>query len=246
MGYTPGHGATAVAFMAARTLERHAPALVPLLRPGLRVVDVGCGPGSITCGIAARVAPGEVTAVDAADPQVEEARRAAAEAGLGNVRALRADAAALPLPDGAADVALVHAVAEHLQDPVAALAEVRRVLVPGGAALVTSPDWGGFLLMPPDAGAETALTRYRELQTAQGGDVRAGRRLGGHMRSAGFGDVAVEARYEMHDPAAPIAGYLADRLAREGDDAAAAALRAWGARPDALFAQCWVDALGRA
>ena len=246
MGYTPGHGATAVAFMAARSLERHAPRLRPHLRPGLRVLDLGCGPGSITLGIAERVAPGEVVAVDRDASQVEATAAAARAAGGAAVRPVRADATALPLGDGAVDAALVHAVLEHLPDPVAALREVRRVLAPGGVIVATSPDWGGFPLAPADPGAEAALMRYRAIQTAHGGDVLAGRRLGRHLAHAGFTEVVTDARYEVHAPAERIAGYLAERLDAEGAQADGAALRAWAAVPGAMSAQAWVDAEGRA
>ena len=72
----------------------------------MRLLDVGCGPGSITLGLAEAVAPGEVVGVDLQPAQVEQARALAAERGVANVRFEVASAYALPFPDAAFDAAL--------------------------------------------------------------------------------------------------------------------------------------------
>src|SRR5690554_5283875 len=105
--------------MARRRAETHAGGVLPLLRPGVRLLDVGCGPGTITVGLARAVAPGRVVAVDVELGQAELARRRARAEGLRNVEVLVADARRLPVPDGGADVAFSHALLEHLPDPAA-------------------------------------------------------------------------------------------------------------------------------
>ena len=245
--YTPGHAPGVVAFMARRAAATHAAFALPLLRPGMDVVDAGCGPGTITCGLALAVAPGTVTGVDADPGQVAEAARRAADAGVRNARFVAADAYALPFGDGDVDAAFSNALVEHLSRPVDALGELRRVVRPGGWAAVATPDWDAFLLAPEDPEVAAALAAYREIQEANGGDTRAGRRLGEHMAAAGFRDVRLEARFERHDDPGVIARYLADRLEREPDGAGhGAALRRWCAHPRALFAQAWVEAVGTA
>ena len=89
--YTPGHTQNATDFMAARTVESHGQFFVPYLTPGLSVLDCGCGPGSITLGIAARIAPGKVLGVDFGESQIERARSSAAAAGAGNATVQTAD-----------------------------------------------------------------------------------------------------------------------------------------------------------
>jgi SAM-dependent methyltransferase len=245
--------------MARRTAGSHAGAMLEHLRPGMRLLDVGCGPGTISVGLARLIAPGTVVAVDAEPGQVELARRRADAEDVANLETAVADALALPLADASVDAAFCHALLEHLVDPVAAIREMARAVRPGGPVVAVCPDWGGFLLAPADEAAERAIAFYERLQATNGGDVRAGRRLGAHMAAAGLADVRMSARYEVYEDRGAIAGYLAARIARSPDlddavargwggageiAALADALREWSARPDGLFAQAWVSATG--
>jgi SAM-dependent methyltransferase len=179
-GYVPGYGADAIAFMERRSAETHAAFVLPRLAPGTRLLDCGCGPGAITVGLAQRVAPGLVVAVDREPSQTAlTAERAAAE-GVDNVEVQVADVAALPFPEGSFDAVFAHALLEHLSRPAEALAEMRRVLAPGGMIALAAPDFGGFLLAPPDPEVDRAVEYYRRIRESAGGDPLAGRRLGVH------------------------------------------------------------------
>lgn len=100
------------------------------LQPGEKVVDVGCGAG-IDSLIAARLA-GQVVGVDMTPAMLAKARRAAGEAGLGNVEFRLGYAEALPIADGWADVVISNGVLNLVPDKAAALQEMARVLKPGG------------------------------------------------------------------------------------------------------------------
>src|SRR5690348_8263040 len=111
-----------------RTAPDAAAFLLPHLRPGMKLLDVGSGPGTITLGLAERVAPGQVIGIDVQPAQVERARELAAGRGLTNVRFEVGDVTALPFDDGAFDAVLAHMVFMHLPEPVRALRAMRRVL----------------------------------------------------------------------------------------------------------------------
>ena len=110
-----------------RTAENSAAYLLPHLRHGFRLLDVGCGPGTISIDLAGRVAPGRVVGIDAAEGPLEAARRAAAAAEVANVTFQVADAMALPFADASFDVVHAHQVLQHVPDPVGMLREMRRV-----------------------------------------------------------------------------------------------------------------------
>jgi SAM-dependent methyltransferase len=104
------------AVLATRTVSNAAAFFLPYLRPGMRVLDVGCGPGSITLGLAEVVAPGVVVGIDLQPAQVEQARALAATRGVTNVGYEVADLYTLPFPDGAFDAAFAHTVVIGLRE----------------------------------------------------------------------------------------------------------------------------------
>jgi len=102
---------------------------------GMTVADVGIGTGFVAAGIAPRVA--RVLAVDNSPAMLEMARKNLAELGVSNVELLEGDVAALPLEDASVDAAFANMVLHHAQDLAAMLAEMARVVRPGGVVAVT-------------------------------------------------------------------------------------------------------------
>lgn len=189
--YLQGHHDSVLRAHRWRTAENSAAYLLPHLRPGQRVLDVGCGPGTITRDLVARVAPGgEVLGVDSSAEVVEVARRDSAEAG---VRYEVHDALRLDLPDGAFDVAHAHQVLQHVPDPVAVLREMRRVTRPGGLVAVRDADYAATTWHPADPGLERWRATYRAVAHAHGGEPDAGRRLLAWALKAGLDDVTASA-----------------------------------------------------
>jgi SAM-dependent methyltransferase len=243
--YTPGHTSNASDFMAKRSLQSHGQFFQDHLTPGAAVLDCGCGPGTITLGIARAVQPGRVTGVDFGASQIERANARAATEAVGNVTFRVADCYALPFESNAFDRIFSNALLEHLSDPVRALKECHRTLKPGGIIGVCGPDWGGFLLSPPSAELTRAVEAYTNLQTRNGGDVHVGRKLGVHLAAAGFEAVQMSARYECYPSRELIGEFLALQLEQQGDAQSAQTLRRWSKVEGGMFAQSWVEAVAR-
>lgn len=187
--YTHGHHESVLRSHTWRTVENSAAYLAPHLREGLDILDLGSGPGTITVDLARRVSPGRVIGVDASSEIVAQANGLAASSAVGNVEFRVGDAYALDFDDDTFDVVHAHQTLQHLQHPVDALRELRRVLRPGGVLAVRDVDYGGVLTAP----ASDALTRWLELYHAvhawNGGEPDAGRHLKAWVRDAGFTDV---------------------------------------------------------
>jgi SAM-dependent methyltransferase len=242
--YTPGYTQSASNFMAQRSARTHAAFLLPHLRDSWRLLDCGCGPGSVTCDLARLIPSGQVTGLDREASQVERAQNHAARLGLANAHFKVGSIYELPFPDASFDIVFAHAVFEHLASPAAALAEVRRVLVPGGLVALRSPDWGGFIVAPEIPGLPSAIQRYTEIQIANGGDVHVGRKFPGLLRAADFAALSFSATYECYESPPFIGEYLALQLDSAKARAEAGAIREWSRHPDAIFAQAWCEIIG--
>ena len=258
--YGHGHHESVLRGHRWRTAANSAAFLLPHLRPGDRLLDVGCGPGTITADLADRVPGGRVTGLDADPGVVAAARAGSARADLGWAVA---DVYALPLADGTVDVVYVHQVLHHLTDPVAALREVRRVTRPGGIVALRETDYGAKVWYPP----EPALERWREIFRAvaqrQGTDPDAGRAVHAWARAAGFTDLVTStSAWTFHSPEdrAWWGGSWADRVehsayATNALDAGltdraelaaiAAAFRRWADDPDGRFVVVHGEVLAR-
>jgi SAM-dependent methyltransferase len=241
--YTPGHSRNASDFMARRTLDSHGSFFLPYLDEKTSVLDCGCGPGTITLGIARRVSPFEVVGVDIGQSQIDRATASASDQRVTNVRFQVTDCYSLPFDDSSFHRIFSHALMEHLADPVRALREMYRVLKPGGCIGLCSPDWGGFILAPPLPNLCRAIEVYTSLQSKNGGDVTAGRKLGVHLAEAGFDNVRMSARYECYPSLEFIGEYLALQLEGRGETDSSEAFREWSRQGSGMFAQAWVSSV---
>ncbi|MGY1808713.1 methyltransferase domain-containing protein [Blastococcus sp. SYSU D00669] len=186
--YTHGHADAVLQSHRWRTVENSAAYLAPHLRPGLDVLDVGCGPGTITVDLAERVAPGRVVGLDVSPDPLAEARSLAASRGV-DVTFAVGDVYALDAADGSFDVVHAHQVLQHLTDPVAALREMARVCRPGGLVAVRDVDYATFVWWPDDAGLDRWLDLYHRVARRNDAEPDAGRRLLAWAHAAGLRDV---------------------------------------------------------
>src|ERR1700744_1524567 len=185
--YTHGHHESVLRSHKWRTAENSAAYLLPHLAEDARILDVGCGPGTIAAGLAERVPRGHVPGIEAAQEVIDQA--SAAAGGRGNLDFATGDVYALDYPDDSFDVVHAHQVLQHLGDQVSALREMRRVARPGGLVAVRDADFGGMTWYPElpilDEWREFYITGAR----GNGGGPPAGPRLLAWAREAGFTDI---------------------------------------------------------
>ena len=192
--YTHGHGAAVLSAHSRRGAEDSAAYLLPHLNAGMDLLDVGCGPATITADLAGRVAPGRVVGLDAASGALEAARATLAERDLpARVELTDGDVMSLPFDDGTFDVAHAHQVLQHLSDPVGALAEMRRVTRPGGIVAVRDAVYSAMAWYPEPEGMKLWRSVYMATARANGGEPDAGGRLLAWARRAGFAEVTASA-----------------------------------------------------
>src|ERR1022692_560544 len=261
--YMHGHHDSVLRSHRWRTAENSAGYLLPRLAPGAQVLDVGCGPGTITVGLAARVGEarvgdgrvgeGRVVGIDAAGEVLADARAEAARHGQRNVSFEGGDVYQLAFADDTFDVVHAHQVLQHLADPVAALAQMRRVCRPGGVVAARDGDYGGMFWFPEDPQLGEWQDLYRRVARALNGEPDAGRRMLHWARAAGFEEIEVSASSWCYATSADRSwwgGLWAERVTRsnfaeqavrlgfatrDGLDGLAAAWRRWAATDDGWF-----------
>ena len=190
--YTHGHHKSVVAAHAVRRASEAAAFVLPRLKSPMRLLDFGCGPGTITNDLADHLAPnGSVVGIDSSETVIEQARSAAVEMGVSNVEFEVNSIYATGYEDARFDAAFAHQVLQHLSEPIRALEEARRVLKPGGICAVREVDWGTSTVWPSDERLSKFFSVYNRVADRNGGDVFAGRRLKQWFTEAGFSDLVV-------------------------------------------------------
>lgn len=187
--YTLGHHESVLRTHSWRTVDNSAAYLAPYLTRGARVLDVGCGPGTITIDIAQRVFPGAVFGMDASHEVCLQASTLARDSDVLNVDFAAGDAYALDYPDDTFDVVHAHQLLQHVGDPVAVLREMRRVVKPGGIVAARDVVYGAASWYPLLPGLDTWMRVYQSVARSNQGEPNAGRSLKAWAMDAGFTDV---------------------------------------------------------
>ena len=205
--YTMGYGPEFRKMLERRNAAVAAAHLLPRLEHGMRLLDVGCGPGTISVGLAEAVAPGEVHGIDMEETQIDMARAAARAGGHENAFFRTGDATNLPFEDASFDVVHCHALLNHAPGTQAVLAEARRVLKPGG--LIASRElFGDSSFLEPEhylGGAGGAWGTFLKLLAANGGHPQMGKELKRAFADAGFVDIHATASFESFTSAEDLA-----------------------------------------
>ncbi|MFV0460809.1 MAG: class I SAM-dependent methyltransferase [Actinomycetales bacterium] len=237
-----------------RTAANSAGYLLEHLGPGMRILDIGSGPGTITCDLAEIVAPGggRVTAVEISDAALDLTRREAAKRGVRNLDLMVGDIHRLDLPNDGFDVVHAHQVLQHVPNPVAALREMIRVARAGGIVAARDSDYAAFTWFPDEPALTRWLALYDQLARQAGGEPNAGRHYRRWARAAGLIDVTITSSswcYADDNSVDWWAGVWAERVLasdfRSRAEGAGVRLdeleglsrgwRRWAGHPDALF-----------
>jgi ubiquinone/menaquinone biosynthesis C-methylase UbiE len=261
--YTHGHHESVLRSHTWRTAQNSAGFLLSHLKSGDALLDVGCGPGTITMDLAELVAPGRTIGIDRSPEVIERARDAADARSLSNLSFEVGDVYNLNFDDDSFDVVYAHQVLQHLSDPTRALSEMRRVLRDGGWLAVRDADYGEFTWSPPNEGLDRWMDLYHRITRHNDAEADAGRFLAGWVESAGFASLepsTSEWTYETVEEREWWADLWADRVlysefARQGLEYGLAtseelseisdSFRAWSDSADGIFVVVHEEVLAR-
>ena len=244
-----------------RSAADYADFLLPHLHDGSLVLDIGCGEGTITLGLAETA--GHVVGVDR-DEDFAEARRWAADHELENVEFRVGNVDALEFPSDQFDACLCHSMLEMLDSPLDALIEIKRVLKTGGVLGVACVEYGGLILAGPE---EELLRRFYTVREQvwlleHAADPYRGRRLRGLLEAAGFEPVVATSKYWSYGTAEAVESFGRDRAEDCGEgwyatsakkhglatardlEAIRLAWLEWSRSPEAYLAFAWCRAVG--
>ena len=184
--YTSGHHESVLRSHQWRTAANSAAYLLPHLHEGMQLLDIGCGPGTITVDLAKLVPDGRVIGIDSEASVLEQARKQAKDVGLGNVTFQQGNILSLDFPDSTFDVVHAHQVVQHVGNPVKAIAEMRRVVKPNGLVAIRETDFPLMTWYPDVGGMAAWKDLYFSVAKSNGGHPAAGRQLHDWAFQAGF------------------------------------------------------------
>jgi ubiquinone/menaquinone biosynthesis C-methylase UbiE len=170
---------------AARTIHTSASFLLPHLSPSFHLLDIGCGPGSITRGFGLLLPTGQITGIDASQDAISAAEAALfSHPELTNTTFQVGSVFALPFADNSLDVVYSSQMFPHLSDPVGAFREIHRVLRPGG--ILATRDADAYAWYPDLPGLRAYDAALASRLRADGATWPGGREMGRWAREGGF------------------------------------------------------------
>lgn len=259
--YTLDYGEGSMEWMTARTADQHGAFLLPYLRPGMRLLDCGCGPGTLTIGFAQRIAPGEAIGLDRDIAQTEPVARRGRRAGLTKLRFEQGDVYHLPYPDETFDVVFESAVLGSVRDAGRVVREMVRVLKSGGVIALKEFDNDGDMAWPMNPVLKLSIEHYQRLRVENGHEQSAGRRLKEFLVESGCRIDYLRALYDEKTTREQLVAYvdrnekvLRDVLAPqyyargwttpEALDESIEEWRRFARDPSAIIMAAWVEAVG--
>ena len=195
--YTMGYSEEFRQLLNRRSMETHAGYLLPYLKPGLRVLDFGCGPGTITVVWPGRWTPERFMVLIWKSRRSNWPEPPPPRGGHDNAVFHVGDVTSLPFEDNFFDVAHCHAVLMHVPNTEATLSEVKRVLKPGGIIASREVVVASSFAEPSTDTLRSGWTVFGNLITANGGHPQMGRELKNWFVEAGFTDVRAGASFDV-------------------------------------------------
>ena len=232
----------------------HAAFLFPYLKDDSRILDCGCGPGTITNDLAARVENGFVVGIDIKKSQAQRAQQLARESKIRNVFYIEQEITALGFSDDTFDVVFSEALLDHVSDTEKAISEMVRVLRPGGILALRSPEWSRLVFNPPTADGAFFIEEYRNCIARAGGQPHLSQKLPLHMKAAGLEDIRVSYGQETHNPANSFVMAVSEPVmsnpenlsgaSRNEAEARHAKAQEWANQPHATIQETWIECVG--
>jgi ubiquinone/menaquinone biosynthesis C-methylase UbiE len=258
--YTHGYESRVIDHIQSRTVKQHAAFFRSYLQSGMSLLDCGCGPGTITLGLAKIVAPGHVIGIDLDKGQVNLAKAHAADQGISNISFEVANVYELPFEDSSFEAAFAHTLVQHLNDPLKGVKEIHRVLKPGGVMGIRDDDHGAMIRVPSNPIFDQGYELFKRTWKHDGGDPLFGRRQREILRKAGFVNITATASCENYGTAEATrsfgetaAGFI-DSFAKiaiqlgwtdkETIEQIKQEWRTWGENPDAFYMLPFCEAVG--
>ncbi|WP_409343619.1 class I SAM-dependent methyltransferase [Paenibacillus sp. MBLB4367] len=170
------------------------------LEDGMKVLEVGSGPGFVTEKLLAALPKSQITALDVDDVLLEKAKQMLSHIPESRLTFIKASVYNTELPDNHYDFVIARLIFLHLHDPLQAAEEISRVLKPGGKLIIIDIDDGVFGAIQPELVVlPSILKKLSQLQASKGGNRHIGRSLPRILSNSGFTDVDMEAIVQHSD-----------------------------------------------
>ena len=189
--YTHGHHESVLQSHRWRTIANSAAFMASYIKPTSQILDIGCGPGTISAEFSLLTTSGKVTAIDLSEEVIQIARATHPTSKYQNLEFEVGDTYRLHFPDNSFDIVYAHQVLQHLSRPIDALREMKRVLTPGGIIAVRDADYGSFTWSPDTSELDLWMSIYQEVAARNNATANGGRYLKGWVTDAGFNSLEI-------------------------------------------------------